>query len=239
MNCPHKLRSDLPPLTDRIAALPIDARGYPVPFFVQWIEDGKGVPAGQGAPDFRIVDPVAMKACIMGSLCWVCGQKLGVHRAYVIGPMCAINRNSAEPPSHVECAEWSVKGCPFLSRPKMVRREDELSEKSMGNVAGIMIKRNPGVTLIWHVRNALHIWNDGKGSVLFDVGEPESVRWFKEGRKATSEECIEAINTGIQSLLDVCDSPEERNEIMRRRDNLVASLKRVDKKLIVLPGGAP
>lgn len=228
--CPiHKLRSDLPPLTERIARLPIDERGYPVPAFVQWLE-GEGnkvrpMPPGQGRPDFRIIDPVHLKACVAGSLCWVCGEKMGVHRAYVVGPMCVINRNSAEPPSHVDCAEWSVRGCPFLTRPNMVRREDELTEEMAGNVAGVMIKRNPGVIIVWIVRNHLKTWHDGKGGLLFDIGEPEAVHWYKEGRKATAEECIEAVNTGIQNLLDVCEHAEERNEVMDKRDKLVESLK--------------
>jgi hypothetical protein len=231
ISSPNKLRSDLPPLNKRIASLPIDERGYPVPAFVQWLyKDGEKIraaPRGCGVPDFRIIDPHHLKDCVTQSLCWVCGQKMGIHRAYVIGPMCVINRNSAEPPSHVECAEWSVRGCPFLSRPNMVRREDELTAKSEGNVAGHMIKRNPGVTVIWQIRNSLKLWNDGKGGILFDIGEPESVRWFKEGRVATPEESIESINTGIQTLLDVAQDAEDRNEIMRRRDKLVESLRRV------------
>jgi len=227
--CPiHKVRAGLPPMIHRIASLPVDERGYPVPFFVQWMENGKGVPRGQGQPDFRIVDPESLKACVRESRCWVCGDQLGVHRAYVVGPMCVINRTSAEPPSHVDCAEWSVQGCPFLSRPNMVRREDELTESAAGNVAGFMIKRNPGVTVLWKIRNHLRMFRDGKGGVLFNIGDPEKVTWFKEGRVATNEECIDAINSGIKTLLDVCETPEERNEVMEKRDRLVDSLRRLD-----------
>jgi hypothetical protein len=225
----HKLRDDLPPLTDRIARLPIDERGYPVPAFVQWMEfvDGKPVarPRGVGIPEFRMANPMHLRDCITEDLCWVCGEKLGVNRAYVIGPMCVINRNSAEPPSHVDCAEWSVKGCPFLTKPQMKRREDELTENAAGNVAGHMIKRNPGVIVIWQVRSKPELWNDGKGGILFDIGNPEKVTWWKEGRPATPEESIDAINSGIQTLLDACQDDEDRNEVSRRRDELVASLK--------------
>ena len=56
--------------------------------------------------------------------CWVCGDPLGVHLTFPIGPMCALNRTISEPPSHHECASWSARNCPFLSRPHMVRRED-------------------------------------------------------------------------------------------------------------------
>lgn len=220
-----ELRNDLPPLTKRLECLPIDPeRGYPVPFFTAWIKDGKRVHPGTGTPDFRITDPVALNACVGLGLCWCCGQKLGVHRTYVVGPMCVINRASAEPPSHNDCAEWSVMGgCPFLSRPKMVRREIEDDLKV--HIAGHMIGRNPGVMVLWQVEDRLRMIEvpDGSG-YLFNIGEPTRVRWYKEGRPATNEECIEAIDTGIQNLLDLCETPEERNEVAEKRNRLVATL---------------
>lgn len=229
-SCPHhKLRDDLPPLTDRIARLPIDERGYPVPAFVQWLVRDKEGPLpcapGLGTPDFRVVDPVHLKACVFGDLCWVCGEKLGVHRAYVVGPMCVINRNSAEPPSHVDCAEWSVKGCPFLSKPQMKRREDEMTKAAIKNVAGHMLTHNPGITAIWQVNEKTKPWHAGKGGMLFDIGNPEKVTWWKEGRTATVDEVVDAINKGLEKLLELCEDDNDRNEVSRRRDELVASLK--------------
>lgn len=230
MECPHhKLRDDLPELTERIAKLPIDERGYPVPAFVQWFLHSDKIPAcpsipGVGTPDFRVIDPVHLKACVFGDICWVCGEKLGVHRAYVVGPMCTVNRNSAEPPSHVDCAEWSVKACPFLSKPQMKRREDEMTEKTKP-AAGLMLTHNPGVTAIWQVSEKIKPWRDGKGGMLFDIGNPEKVTWWKEGRTATVDEVAEAINKGIERLLELCEDVDDRNEVARRRDALVATLK--------------
>jgi hypothetical protein len=230
--CPHhKLRSDLPELTERLKNLPVDERGYPVPAFVQWMEEVGGKmmprPPGEGFPDFRIVDPVHMRACVFGNLCWVCGQPLGVHRAYVVGPMCTVNRNSAEPPSHVDCAEWSVKGCPFLSKPQMKRREDEVTKTAVENVAGLMLTHNPGVTAVWQTTEKLKPWHDGKGGMLFDIGNPEKVSWWKEGRTATVDEVSDALNKGIERLLELCQDPEDRNIVAQRRDALVATLKGV------------
>jgi hypothetical protein len=223
------LRDDLPPLTERLAKLPIDERGYPVPAFVQWIEivDGKPEPRepGIGYPEFRMVDPEHLVNCVTESMCWVCGEPLGVNRAYVVGPMCTINRNSAEPPSHVDCAEWSVKGCPFLSKPQMKRREDEMTMSAVENVAGVLLPHNPGVTAIWQVKGPVKPWHDGKGGMLFDIGNPEKVTWWKEGRTATVEEVSDAINKGIERLLELCDVAEDRNEVARRRNELVATLK--------------
>lgn len=210
MKCPfHKVKSDLPPLTERIAALPIDERGYPVPFFVAWIE---------GKPDFRVIDPRKLEQCVRFDLCWVCGQKMGKHKAFPIGPMCCVNKTTSEPPSHLECAEWSVRGCPFLSRPNMVRREDEMTEANAQNVAGIQIKRNPGVIAIWSTQS-YKIFPDGFNKILFRVGPLERISWWREGRQATREEILHSIETGIPILEQACRGDVEELEALREAIN--------------------
>src|SRR5580692_7475343 len=101
---------DMSTLPRRMTALPIDERGYPVPWFVDWID---------GKPEFRAMDPRKFVRAIKEKLCWVCGQRLGVNVCFVAGPMCGINRTSSEPPSHRECAVWSAQNCPFLNNPRM------------------------------------------------------------------------------------------------------------------------
>jgi len=210
--CPHhKLRADLPPLTPRIARLPVDERGYPVPFFVQWLDDkNEASEPGVGRPEFRMMDGRKWARCVKESLCWVCGEKLGAHKAFPIGPMCSVNRVTSEPPSHLECAEWSVKGCPFLSRPNMVRREDELILENKGNVGGFSIDRNPGVTAIW-VTKHYRPFKAGKGYLL-QLEVPSSVTWYTQGRLATRDEVTKAISEGLPTLAAVCQSPEELKE---------------------------
>ena len=100
-------------MPSRIARLPTD-RGFPVPWFVAWID---------GKPDFRVIAPGRVAEAVNKGKCWVCGGTLFGTRAYVVGPMCAVNRTSAEPPSHRDCARYSAKACPFLSRPTMRRRD--------------------------------------------------------------------------------------------------------------------
>jgi|SRR5438128_4774021 len=137
------MKSDLEPLPARMRNLPIDDRGYPVPWFVAWID---------GHSDFRVMDGEKWRAAVKLRRCWVCGQALGRWLAFPIGPMCAINRVTSEPPSHRECAEWSIRNCPFLSQPHMVRR-DETDLIDRQEPGGIMIRRNPGVTCLWITRN--------------------------------------------------------------------------------------
>src|SRR4051794_7295681 len=97
--------------------------------------------------------------------CWVCGEPLGAFKTFVIGPMCAINRTSAEPPSHRECAEFSARTCPFLTKPRMRRNEKALPEER--TCLGFMIERNPGVTLLWITKKYTPF--KAPGDVLFEI----------------------------------------------------------------------
>lgn len=201
MNAP--IRASLPPMSPRIARLPRDHRGFPVPWFVQWYE-GDGVPTepGIGRPDFRVIDSRKMNLAVRQRRCWICGQPLGVRLAFTIGPMCAINRTISEPPSHFECAEFSAKACPFLAQPRMRRNEKDLPD---GHEApGHGIKRNPGAVCVWVTRSYERFRaSSGNAGILFRIGEPESVSWLCEGRDATRAEVLHSINTGLPQLLEL------------------------------------
>src|SRR5882762_5069144 len=97
------LRPGMPPLPDRMKKLPLDSRGFPVPWFVAWMKDGHPSKRGDGDPDFRVIFPGAVAAAAKQDICWLCGEKLGVHKAFVIGPMCAVTRTTSEPPCHLDC----------------------------------------------------------------------------------------------------------------------------------------
>ena len=202
------LRQGLTQPPPNIAKLPRDERGYPVPYFVQWMDGDKPAPYGKGVPEFRIADRTKVVKCIMDGRCWVCGELIGRRGVFVVGPMCVINRNSAEPPSHYECAIWSLKSCPFLINPDMVRRENNLPDKTV-DAPGIMVKRNPGVMAAYTSKTWVP-YAKGDG-VLINVGEPENVEWWTEGRRATKEEAQEALRGGYSLLERMCDTHEEES----------------------------
>lgn len=186
------LRPELPPLPPRFAALPIDpVRGYPVPWFVAWVD---------GKPDFRIIDDRKRYTAVAEARCWLCGERMGAYKTFVIGPMCAINRISSEPPSHLDCADFAARACPFLVRPHAQRREGNLPEDHQ-EAPGNSIKRNPGVSLVWTTRAYSIVRADQ--SWLINVGEPSSVKWYREGRAATREEVLESVRTGYPELLKI------------------------------------
>ena len=126
-----ELARSLPP---RMGDLPIDPeRGFPVPWFVEWID---------GKPEFRVMSGAKWARAVRDKLCWVCGKQLGGYLCFVLGPMCGITRTTSEPPCHRECAQWSARFCPFLSRPHMTRRgEEQLEEMGAESPGGFALKR--------------------------------------------------------------------------------------------------
>lgn len=188
-----------------IAGLPQDKHGRYIPWFVD---------TSTGQPDFRVVRRDGIPDAVNRQMCWVCGTHRGREAAFVIGPMCAINRVSAEPPSHRECARYSADACPFLTTPTMHRRERGLPEDRV-DPAGTAILRNPGVTLVWFSRR----WSMSRvpGGVLFDVGEPSRVSWRCRGREATRDEVLASIDSGLPIL---------RSQAERDGEKAVAALQR-------------
>jgi hypothetical protein len=203
----NDLHPALPELPRNMRHLPVDHRGYPVPFFVQWFHaDGKAAattpsPENGDYPDFRVTDARKMAMAHKFKLCWVCGGQLGVHLAFVIGPMCAVNRTSGEPPAHRECAIFSATACPFLSKPAVYRRENDLPDDPTMYKHPGGLDRNPGVAMVWMTRSyRVHKDEDG---VLFRIGEPDEVLFFCEGRPATRAEVMHSIDTGLPALREV------------------------------------
>jgi hypothetical protein len=205
------------PLPKRIATLPIEARGYPVPWFVPWLADG--------TPEFRGMDVVKWSLAVRDRRCWICGGPLGRFLAFVVGPMCGVNRTSSEPPSHRDCATWAAINCPFLSRPHMVRREDAtVNAESTKEMAGFGLRRNPGVTLVW-VTTSYQVFvadagGNGNGGRLVEMGPPHRVAWYAAGRPATRAEIEASVAGGLPALEALCDQdldPVEARAELRRR----------------------
>lgn len=199
----ENLRPELTPLPYRIQKLPV-LRGYPVPWFVAKGPDGEY--------DFRLADPMKFRMALSRRLCWVCGERLGVNLCFVLGPMCAVNRTTAEPACHYECALWSAINCPFLARPKMVRRENDIPEEVM--VPGESIRRNPGCCLLWTTKD-YSTFLDNEGHRLIEVGLPDRVEAYAEGKPTTYEVVLHSLETGEPFLREACE--REKSQEFRQR----------------------
>jgi hypothetical protein len=200
----------------RMQRLPRDRRGFPVPYFVAWDGD---------EPVFPAMDPKKLYDCVRFSQCWVCGERLGAHKAFLIGPMCVCNRVTAEPPSHLDCARWSAMNCPFLVNPRQKRiiTQDGTKLDIPHNApAGIMIERNPGVSAIW-VTKSFAIEKE-PGGLLFRLGDFETISFWAKGRPATREEVEESVKGGLPILRAAAekDGPQGLREFDRAVSRMVA-----------------
>lgn len=191
------------PMPRNIQKLPIcPQRRVPVPWFVAMVG---------GQYEFRCMDGAKLLLAIKESRCWTCGQVLANAKVFVIGPMCTVNRISAEPPSHEDCARFAVRACPFLAKPHMHRRKNNLPEEAC-NPGGMMIERNPGVIALWMTRS-YQLVKDPNGGVLFKIGDPERVSWWSAGRTATRAEVLASVESGLP-LLCPPEAPQEHKDLL-------------------------
>jgi hypothetical protein len=199
-----------PDLPNKMRSLPVDHRGFPVPWFVAWVD---------GEPQFPIADGRKFAVALNQRRCWVCGHELGRLEAFVIGPMCVVNRTTGEPPCHLECARFSARNCPFLTKPRMKRVGEENLPCGVVDGAGIAIKRNPGCAAVWIVKpRTWRLFSDGQGGQLINIGEgpPHAVEWYALGREATRAEVMDSVESGLPLLQQYVDSDEAAAELARR-----------------------
>jgi len=218
------IRPDLEPILDRMKYLKINENGYPIPWFVEYVH---------GKPVFGEIDLKKFASAVNLKLCWVCGGKMGVHKTFTLAPMHGLSLNSCEPPSHLECAEWSARNCPFLSDPSAKRREILNAPKkpklfSFKNITSFIcfwkkrpepidpagLKRNPGVTVLWTTK-AYKLIPDGNGGVLFYIGDLHNVKWYAKGKVATREQVETSVEEGFMAIQKLAkkEGPEAFNKM--------------------------
>ena len=89
--------------------------GLPVPEMVEWVD---------GKPDFRRIDRAKLIKAVNYRLCGICGRRLGLTCYWVGGPLCQRNHYFTDPGMHRECAEESIRLCPFLGGKRVDYRGD-------------------------------------------------------------------------------------------------------------------
>lgn len=185
------LRRGLPELPRYMKSLPLDARGYPVPFFVRYFN---------GEPDLRIADAEKWRVCVQKQVCWICGKKLGKWHVFVLGPLSTVNTTTGEPPCHYECAMFAVQACPFLSLPKS-RRNDSNMPDGAHEPPGEFRPENPGITALWCTTLPYVVFRDSLGpGLLIRMPEFERLEWYSQRRPASHVEITQGLAAGIKTL---------------------------------------
>jgi hypothetical protein len=87
--------------------------GNPVPFTVILHEDG--------TPDFAVRDDDVVSEVIERRLCNLCGLPLDDVVAFIGDEEAVEALDFEEPPAHIDCSEFALQACPFLSGARRVR----------------------------------------------------------------------------------------------------------------------
>lgn len=190
----YTYRKGLPELPAKMRGLKIEERGYPVPWFVEWID---------GKPDFRVIDSEKFFQAIRYGDCWLCGGRLGKFKTFVVGPMCVVNRTTSEPPCHLECARYAATACPFMILPTAKRRDANMPDHQP--IAGQHLDRNPGATCLYTTLTFSPFKTEdlhpgAKAGILITMGEPRSVEWYAEGALCARGPVQESIDSGMHYL---------------------------------------
>lgn len=100
---------DLSNMPARVAALPRDRRGLPIPVIVT--RDGLGEPHFT-MNDARTAERLAREGC-----CGICGDRLGAYKCFVGGPGSAFHPEGRyfDGPVHLECGVFALHACPYLA----------------------------------------------------------------------------------------------------------------------------
>jgi hypothetical protein len=195
--------SDLP---KRVQRLPADRRGFPIPWFVAWRD---------GEPQFPVIDAAKLRVAWTNEVCWVCGDRLGTVRGWVMGPMSAIEGATPEPPSHYDCARFSVRHCPHLSTPTAKPSTKHGEGAGYATVANVSKVRS-GVTAIWMTRGRGAAPFAAGGGVLFGLDGPERLEWYAAGRPASALDVREAIAVVLPTLRRAAERERRVAELERR-----------------------
>jgi len=173
--------------------------------------------------DFRLASSAKRVHAVKHRLCWICGQTLGRYLAFTVGPMCAVNLNTSEPPSHRECAEFAAKACPFLTLPDSMYRDKNLPEdaKSMPH----LLAGNPGGAVVWVTRSFEPYRVPGSpGAWLIRIGPAVEVQWWVRGHLASRAEALALLEARLPLLEQI--AAQEGPDALAALAGMVTACKR-------------
>ena len=175
----------------RIAQLPVDDRGFPIPWNVQRDKDGK--------PLFTVNDQAKHIQALTKDLCPLCGERNEQIRWFVGGPMSAFHPNGVyfDLPGHKDCIAYALQVCPYLAAKNYKHRIDlpDPSKLPEGVVALVDYTQIPG-------RPELFVMVGAPGTEII-LGETVYVRpkkpiigyfYWRKGERIPRSEAEQLIN---------------------------------------------
>jgi hypothetical protein len=117
----------------RIARLPHDRGGRPIPWNVLCADDG--------TPFFTINNDRKNWAALRQGLCPLCSERLGSWLWCVGGPLSAFHPGGCylDLPGHRDCMEYALQVCPYLAAPKYLGRIDVARPEKLPPEARVLL----------------------------------------------------------------------------------------------------
>jgi hypothetical protein len=135
---PHP-KPNVIPIPKRLAHLPVDRFGYPIPWVSDWTGTTGPPPNWQpvpGHPEWGDYDndesgygvghplpgnlgPGRQVRAMVNRLCGTCGKKMN-GKVIFMGAITLVHEGFREPPVHPACAEYAIRACPGINRGRIV-----------------------------------------------------------------------------------------------------------------------
>jgi hypothetical protein len=190
------------PIPARMAHLPKDPRGYPIPFIVALTSDG--------AAHFTIYDEIKVQHALSKRLCGICGKLMHKRKMWMVGgPGSAFAERGAyiDGPVHYECGQYALAVCPYLAMPNYARRIDDrkvtdAQRREMAILADpTMIPEQPDV-FVFAATSGISIATHRYGRMLIPNRPWLEIEYWKIGQQIGNREGWE-ISQGTLARLGV------------------------------------
>jgi hypothetical protein len=184
-----RMQQNTIPIPERMRALPIDPRGYPIPVNVTRDRNGKA--------NFASNDGAVRQLLFKEDRCGICGGKLLRGRWSVGGPGSTLHPDGAflDPPMHHECARYAVQACPYMAMPTYSKSVSKIAPMALGPMKG-GIAYNPTVfpnrpdlfLLIMYVGQKLTYDEFGTVQSMKPKRPLRSIEYWREGQQLDEQD---------------------------------------------------
>lgn len=158
-------------ISECMAHLPKDVRGYPIPFTVNYDKKGK--------PQFPVIDMEKWEQCTRFRLCGVTGSFLGKGIAFVGGLKSLESRCYMDPAMIPEAAEYAAQVCPFIAAPKFGYRKHTPEETE---VIKMMSTDRPDTFAIGYT-DGYQIHRYADGSMVLQANPFTRATYWRHGKQ--------------------------------------------------------
>ena len=167
----------------RVQKLP-EHQGLKIPYSVAIDEGGK--------PNYNLTDAEKYITCIRENKCFICGQTLGKHKAFMLPPLAVLRLQHNIPPSHRDCAIWSAETLPSTlnNKPMLLSANDQKQPE-----------QKTGLIMIAVTTKAIYTATNNSPEWSFTNKESEilinEAHWYLDGKQVNYDEVQSHLNKAL------------------------------------------